>query len=150
MASNLAVFPRCQIDSADILHDVRRCTRADPADQQHDRNIQYEQYRKNVQIVHILECRDEFGNGVQNNVHHDRYLGGTSGNISGEHTDDDRRQNRHVEEAEAGLEEVIQTGGGKADDRRHADRNDGKHGAEDLADAGTSCASVACGLNSGR
>ena len=108
-----------------------------------------EQYRKNVQIVHILECRDEFGNGVQNNVHHDRYLGGTSGNISGEHTDDDRRQNRHVEEAEAGLEEVIQTGGAKL--------TTGATQIETMASTvpkilpmRTSCASVACGLNSGR
>ena len=73
------------------------------------------------------------GQRVQNDVQNQTGLRCDRRGVLGEHADDDGRQNRYVEEAEAGLQEVIQTGRSQADSRRNANGNDCEHDAEALA-----------------
>ena len=129
----LAVLPRCHVYNLRILHDIRLRRWANLAHNQLECNLEHEQEEQNIQVMTMNREQRGLGQRVQYNVQNQTGLRCDRRGVLGEHADDDGRQNRHVEEAEAGLQEVIQTGRSQADSRRNANGNDCEHDAEALA-----------------
>lgn len=141
-AAGFYVLPRGQVNSLGILEDEVGSTGLELADEQHQRQIYREQYRKNIQVMHIQ--RQELGDRVQDNVYDQRDLRCAGRNTLGVEAYQHDREDRHGVEAEALLQEVIQTGRCVADERRYADGYDRKTGTNALAYAYQMC--VACSL----